>query len=83
MTTLREDWDKFLKENEAGWRDEDGNGDISYNPDFDSIADFFISRMRGMIEDAFDKSEVKCDSPVFEECSVCKLKYDLLTEIGE
>ena len=71
MTTLREDWSKFYFE--------EGDEDL----DVDKIADFFFSRMRGMIEDAFDKSEVKCDSPVFEECSVCKLKYDLLTEIGE
>jgi hypothetical protein len=67
MTTLREDWSKFYFE--------EGDEDL----DVDKIADFFFSRMRGMIEGKRRTDETQMS----EDHAYDEALDDLLTEIGE
>lgn len=79
MTTLREEFGKFVDENYSSWLDEAGDGNTECNPDFDSIADFFISKMRGMIEGKRRTDETQMS----EDHAYDEALDDLLTEIGE
>ncbi len=74
MTTLREDFQEWV---EAGvWEGED-----AYTKNFPvgNIADFFISRMRGMIEGKRRTDETQMS----EDHAYDEALDDLLTEIGE
>lgn len=83
MTTLREDFKEFLREKcyDLSVYKEGGYDNI--------IADFFISRMRGMIESRSSKLQgivQRMDAyPHTQAISRAKIEVldDLLTEIGE
>lgn len=72
------DWEKEKREFYNKFRNEE-------RIELGALADYWIAKLQAReewllksVSDLLEKTELKCDSQVYEECSFCKLKYDLL-----
>lgn len=82
MTSLREEYKKFIDEERYGWMDENAEGEISVNPNYEAIYDFLITTLKERIEEELRPCLDHCrEQNGRSDCKNCGLSEDTITRL--